>query len=360
MIDYIKNSLLNNPLLPVDIVLSPSWWFKHEGITFDRDFFYHPSKRVEVERKMEKVLYQRWGAFGLGADRDSDLPHVGAVHLAAGFLISGMLGCKIEYQADTPPTVIPAEREDLKLDIDAAFNSEAFNSFLQLTESLKQKYGYLVGDVNWSGILNLALDLRGENLYIDVFDKPDQVRDYLQNIGHVVEKFSTGIEGKTGTSSISVNRNVRFFERPIYLHSECSHTMISTETYEQFLLPIDRIWSETHRPFGIHYCGSDPHRYAETLAKLPHLDFLDVGWGGDIKKLRQFLPQTFLNIRLSPVEIVRQSEEDIRQTITRLVHDSVNPFLTGICCINMDDTVSDEKITAILETVHELRQQYAT
>ena len=48
-------------ILPVDIVLGPSWWNKHAGITFDEDFFYHPAKRVESERKMEHVLYERWG-----------------------------------------------------------------------------------------------------------------------------------------------------------------------------------------------------------------------------------------------------------------------------------------------------------
>jgi hypothetical protein len=91
---------------------------------------------------------------------------------------------------------------------------------------------------------------------------------------------------------------------------------------------------------------------------LPHLDFLDVGWGGDIKRLRRALPNTFLNIRLSPVEIVHQDEEQIRQTIVRLVTDSGNPYLTGVCCINMDDQVSDKKITAILETVRELRRPF--
>ena len=82
--------------------------------------------------------------------------------------------------------------------------------------------------------------------------------------------------------------------------------MISTEDYEKFLLDIDQSWSEKYRPFGIHYCGRDPDRYADVFAKLAHLDFLDVGWGGDVKKLREALPKTFLNIRLSPVEIVDQ------------------------------------------------------
>ena len=84
-------------------------------------------------------------------------------------------------------------------------------------------------------------------------------------------------------------------------------------------MPFDIGWSQRHRPFGIHYCGLDPHRYAQTFAKLPYLDFLDVGWGGDVAKLRKFLPETFLNIRLSPVEIIEQSAEEIHSTITSIL-----------------------------------------
>jgi hypothetical protein len=39
------------------------------------------------------------------------------------------------------------------------------------------------------------------------------------------------------------------------------------------------------------------------------------------------------------------------------VHLSGDATLTGICCINMDQDVEDEKITAILETVSELRDE---
>jgi len=91
-----RNPLLENEMLPVDVVLGPAWWYHHEGISFDEDYFFHPARRVEVERKMEQVLFGRWGQFGLGADRDKDLPVVGAVHLAAGFLVSEMLGCELQ------------------------------------------------------------------------------------------------------------------------------------------------------------------------------------------------------------------------------------------------------------------------
>jgi hypothetical protein len=162
-------------ILPVDIVLHPSWWYHQTGLTFDEDFFFHPKKRVEAERQMERTLYERWGQYGLGQDHATDRPHIGAVHLAAGFLLSEMLGCRIEYQADAAPQVIEAHLDAPDIKLEQAFNS-----------------------------------------------------------------------------------------------------------YERYLLPFDIEWSRTHRPYGIHYCGSDPHRYAEAFAKIPHLDFLDVGWGAAI------------------------------------------------------------------------------
>jgi hypothetical protein len=353
---YLKNPYLKEQILPVEVVFHPSWWYKHTGITFDQDFFYDPLKRVESENKMEKELYNRFGMFGLGRDRNKNLPVIGAVHNAAGYLISEMLGCKVNYIEDSAPQVFPANHEELKIYIDDIFKTPVFKKLNHLSDKLKSKYGYLCGDINWGGILNSALDLQTEKVFIDFFEKPEETRNYFKNISRIIEKFTNYIRKDTGTTSVSVNRIVHHFDKPVFLHSECSHTMISAEDYENFLLPFDIDWSRKFRPFGVHYCGPDPHRMAASFAKIPHLDFLDVGWGGDLKILRKHLPGTFLNIRLSPVEIINQTNEEIRSTITRLVNESGNPYLTGVCCINMDDNVEDEKVLEIFRTVKELRK----
>lgn len=353
---HARNELLQNSMLPVDIVLSPAWWYHHEGITFDEDFFFHPAKRVEAERRMERALYERWGRFGLGRNHDKDVPEIGAVHLASGYLVSEMLGCRVEYVADAAPQVVPANLDRLRLDGEAALESPASRRLQTLLDALRAKYGYVCGDVNWSGILNVALDLRGQTIFMDMLDEPEAASRFLAGIAEVLDRFTARVAAATGTTSISVNRNVGNIPRPVFLHSECSHVMISVADYERFLMPMDVAWSDQHRPFGIHYCGADPQRYAEAFARLPHLDFLDVGWPGDVAKLRRHLPHTFLNIRYSPVEIARQTPDEIRQTVRRLVHDSGNPWLTGVCCINMDQQVTDAQITAIFEEVEQLRQ----
>jgi hypothetical protein len=354
--NFIRNPFIDSDPLPVDIVFHPSWWFRNSGIVFDEDFFYHPLKRVEAEQKMEKLLYEKFGEFGLGGNRNSRLPEIGAVHNAAGYLLSEMLGCRVEYLGDSAPQVIPAGMENMKVDPDAAFRSPSFKKLEKLIDELKKKYGYVKGDINWGGILNIALDLSGQKVLTDLFLNPDETKIQFRNIAGVIEKFAGGIASDTGTTSISVNRNVRNIRKPVFLHSECSHTMISEDQYEEFLLPSDMEWSMKYRPFGIHYCGKDPHRFASQFAKISNLDFLDVGWGGDLKILRKYLPNTFLNIRLDPVTLNNYSEAELRDTIATLVHDSGNPWLTGICCINMDDKTEDEKVKTIFRAAESLRK----
>ena len=342
--------------LPVEVVFHPSWWHRHAGIDFDEGFFYDPGRRVRDERRMERVLHERFGDLGLGEDRDRNLPVLGPVHNAAGYLLSEMVGCQVEYRNDAPPQVIPARRQDLELDVEAAFAGPAFLKLKRLTDDLKRAHGRVVGDVNWGGILNLALDLRGQDIFLDMLDRPGPVREFFGRIAAIIDRFTSFVESETGTTSISVNRVVRHLPGPVFLHSECALTMISLEHYRSFLFPFDRAWSLRRRPFGIHYCGADAHRFAAIFAELPRLDFLDVGWGGDLGLLREKLPRTFLNIRLSPVEIVAQSIEDIRRSIETRVAASGDPALTGVCCVNMDDRVTDDRVRAIFETVFALRR----
>lgn len=359
MTDYRINPFIHSEILPVDVVFHQSWWNKHAGIIFDEDFYYHPLKRVEVEKRMELELYERFGKFGLGSNIHKDVPVIGPVHNASGYLISEMLGCKVIYEEDSAPKVIAAGMESIDINFNP-FETVAFKKLEKLRDSIKAKYGYVVGDVNWSGILNTALDLVGEKILMDFFMKPVETQSQMNYLANVLERFTAYISKETGSSSISVNRNIRNIRKPVFLHSECSHTMISTDLYEEFIMPVDIEWSKIYRPFGIHYCGKDPHRYAESFGKINNLDFLDVGWGGDVSELRQHLPGTFLNLRLNPVTLHENTDQELENTIIRLVEESANPYLTGVCCINMDHRADDSKINTILNTVEILRQKYWT
>ena len=254
--------------------------------------------------------------------------------------------------------MICAHREDFDIDEEAAFQSADFKKLLALIDALKAKYGFVCGDVNWGGVLNVAIDLKGENVLMDMALQPDECADYIRKISRVVERFFTFIRSQTGSSSISVNRLVRHIRQPVYLHSECTHTMISEDDYRTFLMPIDAEWSLKYRPYGIHYCGKDPHRHAAAYGELPYVDFFDLGWGGDIAIMRKHLPNTLLNLRLDPVTINNQSHEEIEGFIRKGAALSGDPYLTGVCCINMDAETDEEKVRTIFRTVEYIRKDF--
>ncbi|MGM9714454.1 MAG: hypothetical protein ACI3Y5_10155 [Prevotella sp.] len=345
--------------LPVDIVFHPVWWHENAGISFDESFFYNPSRRVEDEQKMERVLYERFGSLGLGADYATSLPQIGAVHLASGFLLSEMLGCRVEYYEDAPPQVICAHRDTLDIDEAEAFRSPAFRRLVELVDTLKARYGYVVGDINWGGVLNIAIDIRGEEIFTDMLTHPAETSVFFSKIASVIDKFVWYVQANTGTSSISVNRIARHFSHPVAIHSECSHTMISDADYRRFLLPIDQEWSRRHKPYGIHYCGRDPHRMASAFADIERLAFLDVGWGGDVRLVRESLPETFLSIRLNPVDIQKYTFSELRSIITERVEASgADLTKTGLCCVNMDTGVTDRRIHDIYSIARDIIQTY--
>ena len=342
---------------PVDMVLAPEWWHSTTGISFDEDFFYHPSKRIEVEQQMEKILYNRWGNYGIGNNASEPRPELGAVHLAAGFLLSELLGCTVEYSAAHPPQVVPLGMDKLNIPVKSIFDHPRFQQFEKMADALYASFGYVTGDINWGGVLNIALDLRGENIFLDAMDNPDRVDIFFSSLAKAIEDFTGYIYRRTGTTSISVNRSIASVQSKIFLHSECTHTMISEEFYRTHLMRFDQRWSRSQRPFGIHYCGKDPHRFAGCYAELPALDFLDVGWGGDIAALRKALPGTFLNIRLDPVSLVHKSPAEIEIIVTELAAQAGDPCLCGFCCINIDDSMPEENITAIFHSAAKLRDQ---
>jgi hypothetical protein len=337
-------------------VFHPSWWYKHTGITFDEDFFYHPLKRVESERRMERELFERFGQWGLGEDWGVTKPVLGAVHNAAGYIVSEMFGCEIRYLPDGAPQVVRLEPERLANLGEGAPNRAPFVRVQRLIDALKLRYGYVCGDINWQGILNVALDVWGEEVLLKMMTEPLEAARRFGQIAGVISGFVGLVASETGSSSISVNRIVRHLTPGLFVHSECTHTLISEDLYDMFLLPIDIVWSQMLRPFGIHYCGPDPHRFGNLFAKIPGLAFLDVGWGGDIAGLRALLPNTFFSLRVDPVTLNRISGEVLADTIRDMIRASGNERLTGLCCINMDADTSDEQVNTLFRTVAELRE----
>jgi hypothetical protein len=113
--------------------------------------------------------------------------------------------------------------------------------------------------------------------------------------------------------------------------------------------------SDALQPYGIHHCGNNVHRVVEAYAEIP-LKFLDVGWGSDIAHCQNVLPNTFLNLRLSPIRMLQCTPAEVAADAEHLLQHVQSLEKVGICCVNMDYGTPDENIYAVHDVVRRYRK----
>jgi hypothetical protein len=346
----------------VDVVFHPDWWHGHYGLDFREPFHFDPEVRVESERLMRQALFDRFGDLGLGETDAQPRPVVGPVHLAIGFIVQAMLGCQVRFSAHASPWVLCAALSDEQVwdllvpELDSA---PMMRQTIELMDDLEEKFGYLEGDIPWDGVQNTALDLRGQQLFLDYHDNPQLVHHLFDVIARTIYLVASYVESRTGTSSISLNRIVASIDTRLHLHSNCSVQMISKRTYERFLLPYECWLAERLQPYGIHHCGDNLEHVVDAYARVPGLSYVDVGWGSDIVACRDALPDAFLSLRLNPARLRSQTPDQVRADVAHLL-DQAGPLdRVALCCVAMDSSTPDENVRAIFEAANSYLGQRA-
>jgi hypothetical protein len=346
--------------LPVDVVFHPEWWHAHYGLDFGPEFHFDPGARIDCERRMRQALYDRFGDLGIGEAAARPRSVVGPVHLAIGFVVQAMLGCDVRFSEDAAPWVLCAELSDKEvwaLKVPELKTTSPMRETIAMMDTLEEQFGYLEGDIPWDGVQNVALDLRGQQLFLDYHDSPELVHHLFGVIAATIYRVARYVRGRTGTSSISLNRIVASIDPKLNLHSNCSVHMISRATYEEFLLPHECWLAERLQPYGIHHCGDSLERVVHAYAKVPGLAHVDVGWGSDVAACRQALPDAFFSLRLNPVRLRAQTPGEVRSDVARLLEAAGPADKVAICCVAMDAATPDDNVRAIFEAAEEYRQR---
>ncbi len=352
-------SVTPRTFLPVEVVFHASWWHQHYGFKFDQGFFFDPDRRVEEERRMREILHQRFGDVGLGEANAAPRPVIGPINLAAGFLPSAVLGCRLKFLDDATLEVLPANLTDeqvMTLEVPDLETNPTFRKLIHLMDVLEARFGWLEGDINWEGVQNVALNLRGHQLFMDYYDNPALARRLLDVAAATVSAMAQYVRGRTGTNSLSVNRIVGSVDPRISLHSNCTVTMVSAGIYREFLLDHDRRLAAELWPYGIHYCGKDMHKVRAEFARVDGAELYDVGWGSDVAACRAALPKPIFSLRLSPNRVSSLSREQVVTDVENLLRAAGSLERAAVCCINLDDRTPDENVRAIFQTVERYRR----
>jgi hypothetical protein len=342
--------------IPVHAVFSPNWWFRQYGITFDEDFYLHAGRRIEDDVKMRRALWER---FGLGSGEIAPRPVAGSMHIAGGFVMPALFGNTIRFTKDQAawPEVSERNREEvLALTAPELEKTWPMSVLLPQMEELRARYGYVVGDLNTGGLLNNAMEQRGNQFFLDMMEDAELTEHLLGVLGETQAAVAARVKSYTGTCGLATNVSVEACDASLYLHSNCSVQMISPALYAGRLLPYEKKLAAAMRPYGIHHCGNNVQLFAGHYAQLEPV-YVDVGWGSDIGRCAAALPDAFLNLRLSPVRMLQEGAEAIYADTLNALRAAGRRALVGVCCINMDAETPDGNVKAMFEAAAEYGEE---
>ncbi|MEG1523550.1 MAG: uroporphyrinogen decarboxylase family protein [Clostridia bacterium] len=338
--------------VPFDITFHPTWWHKYGGIDFSQPFFDDPRYRIDCDIRMRRCLYDHFGAYGIGEKSPQPRPLIGTDLLAAGYLLSEIMGCQIVYQPDNSPQV-----KCKNLDVEAVGrlcapdldDDPVWARVQKQIDWLLEHYGRVEPYLNLQGVQNIALDLMGQELFLAYYSEPDEMNALLAQLTKLSIDVGRRCYSLCPDISGGVTAIVRQIQPECYLTSNCSVEMVSNAIYEEFLLPCDTELAKAFPFFGIHHCGKTMEHVCNGYSKVPNLTFAEVGAGSNLDYVRKCFPTLLLNARYSAVNLMSDTPEQIVAMVQKLLRiGKAEEGKLTISCVGIDANVPEEHILAFL------------
>jgi uroporphyrinogen-III decarboxylase len=337
--------------IPLRVGFYPDWWHKEYGISFDKKYYFDPETRIEARLAMDKELYERFGDVGMG---DSD-PQPKPVITAGMITLPAVFGCEVIFEDEALPWAVPmnlTEDQVMKLEVPDIFNTWPMTEWIKQIDYMKSKYGKVIGDINTTGIQNLALKIRGDQLYIDYFENPDLCHRLLGICTECVKRLFEFNFRTTGTGAVDVTPMA---DPKIAVIPNCTEEQISNAIYETFLLRYENEVAEAleSHGFGIHHCGS-VNEVLKGYAKVRNLRFIEIGFGSDVKRCREVLgPEVAVNARISPVLMKNGTSEEVAAEVKHLIDQGAPLKNYSIDTVGLTYGTPDENVKTARRTAQE-------
>jgi hypothetical protein len=345
----------DEPDLRLSIGFCPRWFHNRLGIDFSRCWHTDPDYRYATLVRMKTCLHETF----------PDLPnfrlsqvngveqHCATISGVYGIKLIPMLyGLDIAWRTDDWPDNQAHQflsKEALsQLQPFAVAELPPLIELLAQMDQIEQGYGPINGYMNYQGLLNVAMKLRGNDLFLDIYDDPPFVRHLLGHIADTIRQTAQLVQERQRRSGFAVN---------LLSMSNCVMNLVSPETYEAFVLPHDLALSGQFDCFGIHTCNWDVTPYLDVLRRISRMGYLDMGPMSDMIRARHLFPDARRAVFYAPVALMQNSPERIRADIEKIYRDLAP---CDIVLADISEATDDERIRqfySIMQSVDQTQAQ---
>jgi len=332
--------------LRVSLGFEPAWYHHHCGVSFTEQWHRDPYYRFEHLKKMKSRLKRVFPSIPYwdSSNREATISGVYGIGL-----VPGAFGMPLFYAPDRWPTLdirfrLSSEQIE-KLDVHRVLQSPLVGDLFRQIDIIEKEWGMVFGYPNWQGVLNTAFNLRGEKIFLDMYDRPDMVHHFMDLITEVMIRMAGMVEERQRASGFYIN---------LLSVSNCVMNMISPRQYMEFVYPYDRRIAESFERFGVHTCEWDVTPYIEVLSKLPKLGYLDMGMMSDMPRVKNTFPSTNRAVLYSPVKLQDGNIDEIRRDIEKIFTE------LGPCDLVLADvqvTTPDERVNEVLAICDDLARR---
>jgi len=322
----------------------PSWWEKEYGITFRKDFHTNTEVHRATLAKMAAILHERYGY--LPNFFFSPFNYEDAYPMERRYgdaLLPALFDIEVSFDevSGHPYTYcLNLTDEDARnLAVPNVQSHPVLNSILD-----KRKYADLrtVGEPGFEGVINIAYQFRGQEMFVDLIQKPDTIDhvfkvvfETIDQVVHRVRKWADP-KGKLPT---------------YFVTCDCLVNMISGPMYRQSLLKYDKQFYESFDMFGIHTCNWTVDPYLDAMAEIGDLVYMDMGSESDLEKVHKLFPDLTPSVFFHPEKLRNLTPSEVTKEITELGKRIGRGYIL-FCDLEVGTT--DDQIRAAYEAVSQL------
>jgi hypothetical protein len=254
--------------------------------------------------------------------------------------VAAIYGIPIIYATDNWPNCEPQYLTDEQIDgleppdLDA---NPHFQAIMDQVDWIAASEGKVIGYVNWQGVLNNAQRLRGQQLFLDLLDAPARAKRLFECV------CQTMIDG---ARRLHTRQSKTGFDVGFFTVSNCLVNMISSQQYEQLLLPFDQRIAEVFGCIGIHNCAWSATPYLDAYALVPHVAYIDMGLDSDLRRARELFPAARRALMYAPMHLANKPMREIEADLQRIASE-YGPCDLVIADVDVD--VPDERVHAVID-----------
>lgn len=331
--------------LRVSLGFEPAWYHRRCGVSFDEPWHRDPYVRFRGMRKMIAELKRAFPSvpYWETSNRAATISGVYGIGL-----VPGAFGMPQIYAPDRWPTLDSRHRLSVgrieRLTPEGPLQSPLVEELLRQMEIIEGEWGLVWGYLQWQGVLNTAFNLRGPELFMDMYDRPGLVHHFLGVIAEVMIRLARMVEERQRQSGFDID---------LLSVSNCVVNMISPEQYREFVQPQDRRIAGSFTRFGVHTCEWDVTPYIEVFSELPRVGYLDMGIMSDLPRVRAAFPDSRRALLYSPAKLKEASPAELRRDMGRIARE------LAPCDVIADDILAetpDERVRELLAVCRQLEE----